>query len=356
MAEVSVGARVLGRGSLGEVRAGEWRGAPVALKSLHLLNDMALAPQQLAEVRDAFEKECGLLHRCRHPNVVLFLGMVAHPDGAPAYIMTELIEGGTLHDAVHGAAPASLCKVLLLLLGAARGVAYLHSERIVHRDLKPANVLIAPGDVAKISDLGEARQRASETLTGGGSHGVGAPLYMAPEMREEEAQRTPKIDVFSFAVMAAEAAARRVPQPGPLFARLRGRRVVVSEQERRRADVAAVPQPPLRALVQRCIADDDVERPDAAELVAALEGMVRAAGTAPGGGGGTEGAEDELCAVCIDARRSHAFTPCGHLASAKRAVPGWRSALCAAPRCRTWCVYSSERGGDCPLSTAHSLK
>ncbi|CAI5477867.1 unnamed protein product [Closterium sp. Yama58-4] len=48
----------------------------------------------------------------------------------------------------------TLKQQLDILIGAARGLAYLHSFGLVHRDIKPANILLGANMQAKIADFG----------------------------------------------------------------------------------------------------------------------------------------------------------------------------------------------------------
>ena len=69
----------------------------------------------------------------------------------------------------------------------------------------------APGQFVKamLADLGEAKQvvvfgtRAAQSL---GSVGVGTLIYMAPEMKEQDEMKGPKVDVFTLGVTATEIA------------------------------------------------------------------------------------------------------------------------------------------------------
>ena len=64
--------------------------------------------------------------------------------------------------------------------------------------------------VHRISDFGEAREvdsmEASMTMTSG----VGTPFYMAPEMVANSKRYTGAVDVYSFAIMAAQVMAGKL--------------------------------------------------------------------------------------------------------------------------------------------------
>eukprot|EP01044_Picomonas_judraskeda_P008106 COSAG03_NODE_905_length_5401_cov_2.949830_3_plen_866_part_00 len=313
---------LLGRGALGEVRRGRWitgAGAEtrVALKRLFLLRDDvaalaemggALSAAEKAAVVDAFLRECTILSRANHPNILAFYGLVLDDARQPLFMATALAESGTLRDLCQheryahlrsdneglpggGSALLSHALVVDVLLDVFLALEYLHTraEPVLHRDVKPANVLVefgASGQFVKamLADLGEAKQvvfgtRAARSL---GTVGVGTLLYMAPEMKEADDVKGPKVDIFSAGVMAAEIATGRCPAPGPEMEMMmvagRQRRVAVPEEQRREDDIRAVADDELRTrIVEKCITDDPGERADAAEMVAACRQLQRTA-------------------------------------------------------------------------------
>lgn len=66
-----------------------------------------------------------------------------------------------------------------------RALHYLHSNRIIHRDMKPQNILIGPHGTIKLCDFGFARAMSCNTMVLTSIKGT--PLYMAPELVQEQA-------------------------------------------------------------------------------------------------------------------------------------------------------------------------
>ena len=284
-------AGIIGQGALGEVRRGRHGPVELALKNLHLLrNDDAsvaamggaLTPRERAHVLQAFWKECALLQRADHENIVQFVGVVVDDteQREPLFLASEFIESGTLQELIYGERHAALrsddgflplTTQLVALEGLFAALEHLSGIPLIHRDIKPANVLvvIVDGVLQKIlvTDFGEAKQ-LTQTMTRTALAGTqaGTPLYMAPEMREAEEEKGPKADVFSAGVLAIEMSTREAPNPGPEMVKEGRRRVAVPEEQRRAADIAAVRHGPVSEIVQRSVVDDESERADASAL------------------------------------------------------------------------------------------
>ena len=284
-------AGIIGQGALGEVRRGRRGPVQLALKNLHLLrNDAAsvaamggaLAPREREHVMHTFWKECALLQRASHRNIVQFVGVVVDDteQREPLFLASEFIESGTLQELIYGERHAALrsddgllplTTQLVALEGLFAALEHLSGIPLIHRDIKPANVLvvIVDGMLQKIlvTDFGEAKQ-LTQTMTHRALAGTqaGTPLYMAPEMREADEEKGPKADVFSAGVLAIEISTRKAPNPGPEMVKEGRRRVAVPEEQRRAADIAAVRHEAVLEIVQRSVVDDERERADASAL------------------------------------------------------------------------------------------
>ena len=81
-----------------------------------------------------FEQEARAAGRLNHPSILAIYD-VGTCDASP-YIVSELLEGGTLRDQMGGNALTQR-KAVDYALQIARGLAAAHAKGIIHRDLKP---------------------------------------------------------------------------------------------------------------------------------------------------------------------------------------------------------------------------
>ena len=236
--DVAVGERI-GGGALGEVRVAVYDGNQVALKSLHMLRTDdaaqaewggALSPAERDHQLALLIRECDTLRGLDHRNILTFIGVVVDRDSEPLYLATQFIPGGTLHDLIHHARYAQLrdeagCLPLPTQLAVAHdifsGLSYLAGKHLIHRDIKPANILTVTenGQLVKIllADFGESKQ-LTMTMTRAAGTVAGTPLYMAPEMHEEDDAKGPKADVFPPEWCSSRWGAVDSPTPGRKYA------------------------------------------------------------------------------------------------------------------------------------------
>src|SRR5262249_50314351 len=205
---------VLGRGGMGTVyRATDTRlGRSVAIKVL----STAVADP---EVTRRFRQEAKTASSLNHPHIVAVYD-VGEDDGRE-YIVSELVDGGTLDEWATGARRRGWKQGVELLIGVADALAAAHSAGVLHRDVKPGNILIGSNGYAKLADFGLAKL-VDSTTSGGKSgrssqaHGtaagivVGTVAYMSPEQTAGHPLDA-RSDVFSFGIVLYELLAGRRP-------------------------------------------------------------------------------------------------------------------------------------------------
>jgi eukaryotic-like serine/threonine-protein kinase len=251
----------IGAGGMGEVyRARDSRlGREVAVKVL---------PPELSENRDRlsrFEQEARSASALNHPNIVTVHDIGR--DDSTSYIAMELVDGKTLRELSAGD-PLPVRRVLAVAVQVAEGLAKAHGAGIVHRDLKPENVMVSKDGFAKILDFGLAKLIEPEsgqvsvmpTLAHPETHpGVvmGTVGYMSPEQASGEPVDF-RSDQFSFGSILYEIATGQKPFQRKTAAETMS--AIIREEPEPIGKVRAEVPPPVRWIVERCLAKDPDER------------------------------------------------------------------------------------------------
>ncbi|KAG0553800.1 hypothetical protein KC19_12G040100 [Ceratodon purpureus] len=272
---------VLGEGGYGKVYKGiqAGTGATVAVKR---------AQEGSKQGAQEFKNEIELLSRVHHNNLVGLVGFCF--EKAEQMLVYEYLPNGTLSEWLRGArsdTPLDWDRRLLIALGAARGLAYLHDNAdppIIHRDVKSCNILLDKNLNAKVADFGLSLLVPDE------KDANGKPLvktikgtmgYLDPEYYMTSVLTT-KSDVYSFGVVLLELLTGRPPiyHGGHIV------RDVRNKFDRAGMDgVLEVVDPVLSNTVHHeletfvnialvCVEDTSLERPSMHEVVQQLETLV----------------------------------------------------------------------------------
>ncbi len=165
-----------------------------------------------------FESEARSSAQLNHPHV---LAVYDWSDTDPAYLVSELLEGGSLRSLLDGPDPSQKSETTLtpsqaLMVGlqAAQGLAYAHERGFVHRDIKPANLLFGLDGRLRIADFGIARAVAEAAWTEPEGALVGTARYAAPEQASAQAVDG-RADVYGLALSLVEAVTGEVPLTAP---------------------------------------------------------------------------------------------------------------------------------------------
>lgn len=214
--------RKIGEGGMGEVFEcrDERLDRRVAVKRIR---SVMLCPKVLENL----ENEARIHSRLEHPGIVALhdFGM----DGELPYIVMELVEGGSLKEALRLRRP-SFRQAAGIVKQIAEAVQAAHSIGILHRDLKPGNILIkgspeitgrsnsadefsSPFDgIVKVTDFGLAKSMDVISEETGSMTFVGTPIYMAPEQFALSGSRIgPPTDVYAMGIILYQMLCGRVP-------------------------------------------------------------------------------------------------------------------------------------------------
>jgi len=276
--------RPLGSGGMGEVYLGEQvsLGRKVAIKVLH--QDMHMQPG----MSERFKREARLLSAVDHPAVVRIVDF--GESGDAACLVMELVEGVSLHEALHNG-PLAPARALAVLHQLAEGLAAIHDKGIIHRDIKPENVFLTrspKGEQARLLDFGIARLVEPEADSAVSQVGVvlGTPEYLSPE-QAIGARVDARSDLYCLGVLAYRILSGRLPFDGPSPRQFIAQHANAAPLPLDRAAPAFSTNPSLVALVMRLLEKDPANRFQSAQalaeaLVAAAEGPLPAAIAPPG--------------------------------------------------------------------------
>ena len=224
---------------------------------------------------ERFATEGRLLAGLTHPHLVRLYDAIGASGSADAtaYLVMELVEGGTLAQLL-ARAPLAEERTRHLAGQLASALAALHSRDIVHRDLKPANVLLEHDGTAKLTDFGIARLAGSAGLTDTGLV-VGTAPYLSPE-QVRGAEATSASDIYSLGLVLLECLTGHQEYEGTA-----AEAAVV--RLTRSPRVPELHDPALRDLVSAMTDQDPARRPTAVAVVQRATGRAAAFGAeAPG--------------------------------------------------------------------------
>ena len=279
--------RTIGSDLYGSVEEVAIPGAACAAKKIH---DFFQDPTKLKMPRKGIERasrefvrECQLMSTLRHPHIVQFLGICLLPRSRmPALVMEYPLT--SLHDLLDPEPPPPTKPFIPLSLkrsilhDVASGLSFLHSHTppIIHRDLSARNILLTPGMVAKIADIGMARlvptlRAAAMTMA------PRVSIYMPPEALEDKSRYDVTIDIFSVGVIAIFLLSQTFPEPlSATYINAQRKVVGRTELERRSNYILPILRQlggahPLVQMMQHCLKNRIRERPTIQQVISLLE-------------------------------------------------------------------------------------
>ena len=153
------------------------------------------------EISGSFKRECQVLKRTRHRNLIRIITTCSRPDFNA--LVLPLMSNGSLESNLYPNNRGSsihktdLVQLVSICCAVAQGVAYLHHHspiRVVHCDIKPSNILLDDDMTALVTDFGisglviegetnnNISSHRSESISFSSTHGLlcGSVGYIAP--------------------------------------------------------------------------------------------------------------------------------------------------------------------------------
>ena len=146
----------------------------------------------------SLRQEIEILRGLKHDNIIAMVD--AFETKAEFCVVTEFAQG-ELFEILEDDQRLPEEEVRRIAKQLVKALHYLHSNRIIHRDMKPQNILIGSHRVVKLCDFGFARAMSSATMVLTSIKGT--PLYMAPELVQEQPYNH-TVDLWSLGVILYE--------------------------------------------------------------------------------------------------------------------------------------------------------
>ncbi|WP_371851185.1 Stk1 family PASTA domain-containing Ser/Thr kinase [Rhodococcus tukisamuensis] len=235
---------------------------PVAIKVMD--PKFAHDPQFVAR----FEFEARAVARLSHPGLVAVYDQGV--DGEHAFLVMELVAGGTLRELLRERGPMPPHAAAAVTGPVLDGLAVAHRAGLVHRDIKPENILISDSGEVKIADFGLVRAVAGSNATSS-SVILGTAAYLSPE-QVTSGNSDARSDVYATGVLLFEMLTGQTPFTGDTSLSIAYQRI--------NADVPApgtvvpgVPEEFDRLVLDATARDPDDRFTNAAEMSAALRAV-----------------------------------------------------------------------------------
>lgn len=208
--------KIIGKGGMGTVYEAEHTSLEKKFAVKILLP--VLAGDHDTVVR--FEREAKAAAKVEHEHIISVTDIDEDDDGTP-YIVMELLEGESLHEALSREKPLPVTTGVDIMLQILLALHTTHDKGIVHRDLKPENIFLTrfagKSNWVKILDFGIAKFKESPggfSLTSEGAL-LGTPNYMAPEQLQKGEPIDARTDLFACGVILYQVVTGKLPFDPP---------------------------------------------------------------------------------------------------------------------------------------------
>ncbi len=166
------------------------------------------------EFVERFYREGRAAAALNHNNIVQAID-VGEANGFHYFVM-EFVEGCTVYDEVAGGKVYTEAEAIEIVRQTASALLHSHERGFIHRDVKPKNIMLTKDRVAKLADMGLARETTDvEAAMAEAGRAYGTPYYISPEQIRGEVDIDHRADLYSLGATFYHMVTGRVPFEGP---------------------------------------------------------------------------------------------------------------------------------------------
>jgi serine/threonine-protein kinase len=202
--------RKLGEGGMGEV----YLAYHEPTDKQYAIKVLSLALAENAGIVERFRREAQHSIKLDHPNIVRGFAVGQDPLSGKHYLVMEYVDGPSLQSLLERHGQLAVGDAVHITLDIAHALEYAQTHDIVHRDIKPENILLTQTGVAKLADLGLAKQTTAVSHLTETRQGFGTPYYMPYEQALNAKNADARSDIYSLGATLYHLLTGRVPFPG----------------------------------------------------------------------------------------------------------------------------------------------
>lgn len=200
----------LGSGAMATV----WKAKQLSLDRIVAIKVLPKRLSENEEFVERFYKEGKAAARLNHNNIVQAIDV--GEAGGFHYFVMEYVDGHTLYDELAKGKVFSEAEAIDIIMQMARALDHAHERGFIHRDVKPKNIMLTKNRVAKLADMGLAREMTDiEAAKAEAGRAFGTPYYISPEQVRGEMNIDFRADVYSLGATFYHMVTGRYPYDGP---------------------------------------------------------------------------------------------------------------------------------------------
>ncbi len=198
----------IGQGAMGAV----YKGRQVSMDRVVAIKILTGQYANDRSFIERFHREARAVAKLNHENIIS--GIDVGEAGGIHYFVMEFVDGVPVHSIMRREGRLAERRCLEIALQVAKALSHAHRHGIVHRDVKPENIMITADKVAKLCDLGLAKQMKGDAGATMDGLSLGTPNYISPEQARGEELIDTRSDIYSLGASLYHMATGTTPFSG----------------------------------------------------------------------------------------------------------------------------------------------